>query len=157
MNNISSKKMFFYISLSLIFTYFTFVLIAYSNGILKELYTLENCSLYYVFSYVIIVAVMYMIDIGTKKEPAFLTLFYLPIISFVFMLAMMILACVSWPFFIILTAIFTGLFALGYWCYKKWINKILMLKIGYENIIFFYILLHLFLVLFPVFVILKLL
>ena len=146
MNNISSKKMFFYISLSLIFAYFTFVLIAYSGGVLKELYTLENCNIYYIFSYVMLVAVMYMIDIGTRKEPAFLTLFYMPIISFTIMFIMMVLAGISWPFYIILIVVFACLFALGYWCYKRWINKILMLKIGYENILFFYIIIHLFLV-----------
>jgi hypothetical protein len=148
--------MFFYISLSLIFTYFTFVLIAYGSGFLKELYTLENCSLYYIFSYVILVAVMYMIDIGTRKEPAFLTLFYLPIISFVIVLVMMILVGISWLYYIVLIVIFGVFIALGFMCYNKWINRILMVKIGYENILFFYIIIHLFLVLFIIFKMLNL-
>ena len=62
MNNVSSKKMYFYFSLSLIFLYFTFVLFAYNGGFLSELYTLSSVSLYYVFAYVLLVAVSYIID-----------------------------------------------------------------------------------------------
>ena len=157
MNNISSKKMFFYISLSLIFAYFTFVLIAYNSGFLKELYTLENCSLYYMFAYVMLCAVSYIIDVGTKKEPGFLTLFNLPAFSLIFILVIMILSGISWPFIILLFAVMSGVFILGYFCYNKWINKILLIKNGYENILFIYVIIHLFIVLFIVFKILKLL
>lgn len=157
MNNISSKKLYFYISLSLIFTYFTFALIAYNAQIIKELYTLEYCSLYYLFAYVLLSGISYIVDIGSKKEPGFLTLFCLPAYSFIFLFAMMLLTGVSWPFLILLVLVFGTIFGLGYYCYKHLISKIFNFKIGYDNTIFIYVIVHLFIVLLIAFKLLKLL
>ena len=157
MNNISSKKMYFYISLSLVFIYFTVVLFAYNAQTFKELYTLEYCSLYYVFGYILLSAIAYIIDIGSRKEPGFLTLMCLPVYSFVFLLGMMMLAGVYWTYMVLLLIIFGLFLLLGIYCYKHWIHKILFIKNGYDNILFLYVLIHLFIVLFIAFKMLNLL
>ena len=157
MNNISSKKMYFYISLSLVFAYFSFVLLAYNGGFLPELYSLKDVSLYYVFAYVLLAAVSYIIDIGSRKEPAFLTLFCLPTYSLIFLFGMMILIGIFWTSYILLFLIFAVIYALGYQCYIKWIERILIIKNGYDNILFGYVVIHIFIVLFVVFKMLNLL
>ena len=157
MRNISTKKLFFYVSLSLVICYFTFVLIAYNGGFLKELYTLEYISLYYMFAYVLLAAVNYIIDIGSRKEPGYLTLFCLPAYTFLFLMGMMLLAGISWTYFIVLILVISLIYILGYICYKKWIEKILLIKNGYDNILFIYVILHLFIALFVVFKILNIL
>ena len=157
MYKLSTKKLFFYISLSLVICYFTFVLIAYNSGILKELYTLENISLYYMFSYVLLVAVGYIIDIGSRKEPGFLTLFFLPSCTLLFLLGMMLLANVMWTYILVMILVMLLVFILGYFCYNRWIEKILLIKNGYENILFLYIIIHLFIALFVVFKVLNIL
>ena len=157
MHNISTKKLYFYISLSVVMCYFTFVLMAYNTGIAKELYTLEHISLYYMFAYVLLSAVCYIVDIGSRKEPGFLTLFCLPTYTLLFLLGMMLLAGVAWPFIVVLVLVMVLVFMLGYFCYKKWIDRILSIKNGYDNILFIYVIIHLFIALFVVFKILNIL
>lgn len=147
----STKKLFFYISVCLVLCYFIFVLLAYNSGILTSLYTLKECGMYYIFAYTMLSAVAYFIDIQTRKEPAFLTLFCLPAYTYLFMLGIMFIAGISWDFMIVLTLVMFLVYILGYLCYKKWIEKILLIKNGYENILFVYIVIHLCLALFITF------
>ena len=135
----STKKLYFYISLCLVLCYFIFVLMAYNSKILSSLYNLEECGMYYLFVYVILSAVSYFIDIQTRKEPAFLTLFCFPAYTYLFMLGVMFIAGITWPYMIVLTLVMALIYILGYFCYKKWIEKILVIKNGYENILFLYI------------------
>ena len=100
MNKPSTKKLFFYISISLVLCYFLFVVLAYNANVLTVLYTLAEVNFYYITVYVLLSATLYIVDTQTRKEPAFLTLFYLPIISFVIVLVMMILVGISWLYYI---------------------------------------------------------
>lgn len=153
----STKKLFFYISISLIMCYFLFVLFAYNANIMSSLYTLEQVNFYYMIVYVLLSATLYIIDTQTRKEPAFLTLFCLPAYTFLFMLGMMLLAGIEWPFFVVLILAIFLVYLFGYIINKKWIEKIMMIKNGYDNILFVYVILHLFVVLFIVFQMLHLL
>ena len=101
----STKKLFFYISNALILGYFLFVLLAYNANILPSLYTLEQVNFYYIIVYVLLSATLYIIDTQTRKEPAFLALFCLPIYTFLFMLGMMLLANVNWQLIVVLVLV----------------------------------------------------
>lgn len=153
----SIKKIFLYISLSIILTYFCFVLICYNAGTFNELYSLNTCSIYYITVYLLLAATTYCIDINSRKEPALLTLFCLPIYSAIFLLSFMMMGAVEWYLIILMLLTIGILYILGYYCYKKWIEKILLVKNGYENILMIYDILHLFTVLFIAFKILGLL
>ena len=102
MNKTSTKKLFFYISISLVLCYFLFVILAYNANVLTVLYTLEETNFYYITVYVLLAATLYMLDTQTRKEPAFLTLFCLPAITLLFMLGMMLLGGETWHYYIVL-------------------------------------------------------
>ena len=157
MNKTSTKKLFFYISISLVLCYFLFVLFAYNANVLTALYTLEAVNFYYITVFVLLSATLYMVDTQTRKEPAFLTLFCLPAITFLFALGMMLLASVTWYYYIVLILVIVLVYLLGYIVNKKWIEKIMSIKNGYDNILMGYVVLHLFIVLFMVFKLLHLL
>lgn len=147
MKNVSTKKLFLYISLCVVLCYFLFVIFAYNGEFLPGLYTLEQCNFYYMIAYVLLVATAYMVDTSTRKEPAYLTLFCVPAFSLLFLLGIMFLANVAWHFIVVLLLSIVLLYILGYFVYQKWIEKILMIKNGYENILLGYVIIHLFIVL----------
>ena len=153
----STKKLFFYISVSLILCYFSFLLIVYNSNILPELYTLKDCGLYYMLIYVLLAATSYAIDIQTRKEPALLTLFCLPTFSLCYLLSMMLLANSLWTNIVVLVLVASLVYMLGYFCYKKWIEKIMLIKNGYDNILLAYVIIHVFVVLYVSFRVLNLL
>ena len=153
----STKKLFFYISIALVLCYFLFVLFAYNANVLSVLYTLEEVNFYYIIVYVLLSATLYMLDTQTRKEPAFLTLFCLPAITFLFMFGMMLLTGVAWYYYIVLILAITLVYLFGYIVNKKWIEKIMTIKNGYDNILMGYVILHMFIVLFIVFKLLYLL
>lgn len=145
--NSSTKKLYTYISLTLILAYFVFILWMYNSNQLNELYDIKQVGFYYIFAYILFVGVGYMIDTQTKREPAFITLFTIPSFSFILLLGMFIMDGVFWLYYVLLCLIILLLYILGYLCYKKWISKVITLKIGYENILFIYIIIHIFVVL----------
>ena len=149
--NTSTKKLYTYISLTLVMAYFIFVLLMFNSNELKELYNLQTSGFYYMFVYVLLVAVGYVIDTQTRKEPAFITLFTVPAFSLLLLLGMFIMGNVFWVFYIILCVVILALYILGIFCYKKWINKIMLIKRGYENILLAYVIIHVFVVLFVAF------
>ena len=153
----STKKLFFYISITLVLVYFLFVLFAYNAKILPVLYTLEQVNFYYMVIYVLLSATLYTIDTQTRKEPAYLTLFCLPLYTFLFMLGMMFLAKIAWQYIVVLVLVILLLYLLGYLVNQKLIEKIMMIKNGYNNILLVYVMMHLFVVLFIVFKMLHLL
>ena len=157
MNKTSTKKLFFYISISLVLCYFLFVIFAYNANVLTVLYTLEEVSFYYITAYVLLSATLYTVDTQTRKEPGFLVMFCLPAITFLFMLGMMLLAGITWQFYIVLILVIFLVYLLGYLVNKKWIEKIMMIQHGYDYILLGYVILHLFIVLFIVFKMLHLL
>ena len=144
----STKKLFFYISVSLVLCYFVFVLLVYNEGKFPELYNLEQSGLYYMFVYLLLVATNYVIDTQTRKEPAYLTLFCLPTFTLFYLSSVMLMSGVYWTIIVVLLLIMSLVYILGYYCYKKWIEKILMIKNGYDNILLAYVIIHLFIVLF---------
>ena len=149
--NTSTKKLYTYISLTLVMAYFIFVLLMFNSNELKELYNLQTSGFYYLFVYVLLVAVGYVIDTQTRKEPAFITLFTVPAFSLLLLLGMFIMGNVFWVFYIILCVVILALYILAIFCYKKWINKIMLIKRGYENILLAYVIIHVFVVLFVAF------
>lgn len=157
MNKTSTKKIFLYISLSIVLVYFCFVLICYNANILEELYDLKTSSIYYVTVYLMLVAVCYWIDSQSRKEPGFLTFFCLPAYSGLFLLAIMMMNGTNWQFIVILLLVILLLYIGGYYCFKKPIEKLLLIKNGYENIMMLYDIIHLFIVLFIAFKMLGLL
>ena len=155
--NATVKKIYLYLSISACLCYFIFVLLMYNSNLLPEIYTLSECSLYYVIVYSLLAAVSYCIDTQTKKEPAILSLFALPAHSFIFLLGMMFLASCEWIYFIIMTAIFIVIYVVGIVIYKKFIGKILLVKNAYENTLLAYTIIHVFMVLLSAFIMLNLL
>ena len=145
--NSSTKKLFTYISLTLVIGYFVFVLWMYNSHQLTDLYDPSKTSFYYIFVYILLVAVGYMIDIQTRKEPAFISLFAVPAFSLFLLLGLFAMCGLNWPYFIILCLIIILLYILGFFCYKRWISKILTIKNGYENILFGCVILHILVVL----------
>jgi hypothetical protein len=97
--------------------------------------------------YVLLVGVGYFIDTMTRKEPALITLFTIPAFSFILLLGFYIMSGIHWVYYIITVIAFILIYVLGYICKKKWIASVLKLKIGYENILFIYVIIHLFIVL----------
>ena len=154
MRQLSSKKSFFYISNTIIACYFIFVLILYSNNQLPFLYSREVCGIYYLFSYLLLGAVLYVIDTHTRKEPGFLTLFCLPVFTFFYLLGCLLCVGSDYPSFIVLILSISLLFILGFFINKYWIEKILVIKNGYQNILFIYVLVHLMIALYISFLIL---
>lgn len=151
MRRISSKKTFMYFSLSLMVCYCIFVLIAYNSNILEGLYDIKKCGIYYLISYVLIVAVSYVIDTQSRKEPAFLTLLCIPIFTLIFLVSIMMITNAGVDGILLVVVSLMALLALGYHCYKKWIHRILLIKNGYENILMGYVILHVFVVLYIAF------
>lgn len=147
MHQLSTKKIFMYFSLALTLAYFTFLLIAYNSGILSTLYDVKTSGLYYIIVYVLLAAVTYAIDTQTKKEPALLTLFCLPIYSAIFLVILLFITGANLLYFGLLLALVGIVIGLGYLCYKKWIHKILLIKNGYKNILLVYVIIHMFVVL----------
>ena len=153
----SKKKIFSYLSLAFIIGYFVVVLLAYNSGVWQELYTLDVCGFYYITVYLLVVAVAYYLDTSSRKEPGYLTLFSLPAYSGIFLLSAMMMAGVDWQHFVILILSISLLYILGYFCNKKWIEKLLLVKNGYENILMIYLIFHLIIVLYIAFKLLGLL
>ena len=151
MNNTSSKRLFAYFSLAIVFGYCAFVLMVFNAKILPGLYTLEKSSIYYILSYVILAAVAYAIDTQTKKEPGLLTLFCLPAYTLIFLFLVMWMASVNVVYIVAMIAVIAPLYVLGYMSYTRWINKIMLIKKGYENILLIYVIIHLFISLFVAF------
>lgn len=143
MRKLSSKKWFFYISNIVIICYFTFVLILFNSNQLPFLYSREACGIYYLFIYLLLSAVLYVIDTHTRKEPGFLTLFCLPLFTLFYLLGCMMCSGKSYPSFIVLFLSIVLVFIFGFFINKYWIEKILSIKNGYQNILFIYILIHL--------------
>ena len=151
------KKLFLYISLSVILCYFVFAILMYTNNSFKEIYTLSDCSLYYIIVYALLTAVSYYIDTLSKKEPGLLTLIALPIYSFLFLFAMMLIASCEWFYVLISFVILAAVLVAGFIVYKKVIMKILLKKNAYENVLLAYTILHVFMVLLSVFIMINLL
>ena len=147
----SRKKLFLYISLSALIGYFVVVLFAYNANLLPDLYTMDKCSIYYIIVYLLVVATAYYLDTQSRKEPGFLTLFSIPAYSGLFLLGFMMIAGINWSYMIVLLLVIGLLYIAGYFCYKKWIEKIMLIKNGYENILMIYVIIHLFVVLFIAF------
>lgn len=143
MKNISSKKWFFYISLTSLLCYSLFVFIAYNTSIFPVLYDAKTCSTYYLFSYLIATAMLYAIDTNTRKEPAFLTLFCLPAITCIFLILTLFSCGYNYTFYIVLLLFISLIYILSYVINKYLITKILAIKNGYANILFIYVVLHL--------------
>ena len=118
---------------------------------------MEKCSIYYIKVYLLVVATAYFLDTQSRKEPGFLTLFSIPAYSGFFLLGLMMIANINWSYMIVLLLVIGLLYIAGYFCYKKWIDKILLIKNGYDNILFIYVIIHLFIALFVVFKILNIL
>lgn len=153
MRKLSSKKWFFYISTIILLCYFMLVLIAYNAKDVEVLYNEKTCNTYYLFSYLILSAVLYCIDVYTKKEPAFLTLFCLPIYTCAYLMMSVLCSCSNE---IIYLFIFVGIlivYILHYFANKFLISKIIKNKNIYNNLIFFYIVAHLMIALYISFVI----
>lgn len=147
----SSKKLFLYISLSALIGYFVIALLAYNTNAMPDLYTMDKCSIYYIVVYLLLVATAYFLDTQSRKEPGFLTLFSIPAYSGFFLLGLMMIANINWSYMIVLLLVIGLLYIAGYFCYKKWIEKIMLIKNGYENILMIYVIIHLFVVLFIAF------
>jgi hypothetical protein len=143
MQKISSKKWFFYISVGSLLCYFMFVLLMYNNKELPQLYSVETCNSYYLFVYLLLCAVAYCVDMGSRKEPGFLMLFCLPIFTFIYLLGCLFVSGALYSSFIILTLAISLLFVLGYIVNKYSIEKLLAIRNGYTNILFIYCLVHL--------------
>ena len=146
MKQLSSKKLFTYISLVLILMYFTFVVFTYD--VFPILHSKETCSIYYTFAYLLLAAVGFVIDTQSRKEPAFISLFTLPGFSTIYLLISMVFMGERYNWIIVLALVMLIVFTLGYLTYKKWIAKILTIQNGYQNILFAYTLLHTFIVVF---------
>ena len=140
MKYLSSKKLFTYISLSIVLLYFVFVMVTYES--IPVLHSKEIASIYYTFTYLLLAAVGYIIDTQSRKEPAFITLFTLPGFTFIYLLMSMIFMNSNYPLIVVLILIMVVVFLLGYLVYKKWIERILLIKNGYQNILFLYVIIH---------------
>lgn len=157
MNKPSSKRLFFYISVTAVLAYSLFVLLAYNAKVLPKLYTLKECSIYYVVLYLLFAAVSYTIDTQTKKEAGLLTLLCFPIFTLIFLGSLLLIGKFSIIYLITLFIVIAVLYVIGYITYKRWISKILLIKKGYENILLAYVIIHLFVSLFIAFKIIGLL
>lgn len=157
MNKISTKRLFLYLSIPIVLSYFAFVLVMYSGNQLKELYTLAKCGFYYIVIYLLLAATTYIIDIQTRKEPGYLTIYCLPVFTILFLLGFILMSSVNNLYIIVLLAIMTIILVVGHLVYKKWMNKLSKHKNWYENILFIYVILHLFLSLFISFKIIEIL
>ena len=146
LKQLSSKKLFTYISLILILMYFTFVVITYDE--FPVLHSKEICSIYYTFAYLLFAAVGFVIDTQSRKEPAFISLFTLPGFSTIYLVVSMLFIGETYNWIIVLALVMLIVFTLGYLTYKKWITKILTIQNGYQNILFAYTILHTFIVVF---------
>jgi len=146
MKNLSSKKWYFYISLCLLFLFSAFVVIAYGTKMLDVFCSKEVCSTYYLFTYLLVVAVMYWIDVQTRKEPAFLTIFALPAYTFIYLFLCILCSGMNYAALIVLCLVIVLVYVLCYIVNKYWIEKIMNIKNGYHNITFIYIMVHLLIV-----------
>lgn len=144
---LSSKQIYFYIIsvLTLIFT--TIFVILFTNKKLEHLYSKQHIETYYSLIYLFISAVGYYIDSQSRKEPFYLMLFLLPILSLSFLLICALVGNVnSFPIIAIILS-FLLILILGYLFYKHLITKIMMIKHGYQSCLFLYVLFHLTIVL----------
>ena len=143
MKKISSKKWFFYISLTSLLCYAMFVLIAFNAKILDILYDVKTCESYYLFTYLILSAILYAIDTHTRKEPAFLTLFCLPLFTFIFLVLCLISVGYTYDFYIMISLFIIIIYVISFVAKKFFIPKIMTMRNGYANILFFYVIVHL--------------
>ena len=147
MKNISSKKIYFYATTILLFCYLSFVMLARVNSKFIALYSMEVCSTYYVLTYMGLSAVMYAIDSKTKKEPAFLSLFCLPIYSFAFIFLCLLVNVYNFIYYLLLLVATIILIGIGIVFNKYGMKKLTSTKNGYQIFLFTYIVIHLFIVL----------
>lgn len=144
---LSSKQIYFYI-ISILTLFFTSVfLILFANKKFEFLYSKEHIETYYSLIYLFTAAVGYYLDSQSRKEPFYLTLFLLPILSLAFLLICALVGNINLFPIIAIIILFLLILILGYLFYKHLVTKIMIKKHGYQTCLFFYVLLHLTLVL----------
>lgn len=155
LKKLSSKQIYFYFIsvLTLIFT--SFILLLFTNKKHMFLYSKENVETYYSLIYLFASAIGYYIDSSSRKEPGYLVLFLLPILSLAFLLISALVGGLKLFSISALILIFALILFLGYLVYKHLIVKIMMLKHGYQSFLFVYVLLHLTIVLITSYLFLK--
>ena len=143
MKKISSKKCFFYVSLMLLICYALFVLLAFNSDKFEVLYDVKTASSYYLFTYLILSAILYAIDSHTRKEPAFLSLFCLPIFTYVFLVLTLLSGGYTYEFYLIITVFISLIYVISFVIKKCLVSKILTKGDWYANILFVYVIVHL--------------
>ena len=143
MQKISSKKWFFYLSVGTLLCYFMFVLLMFNSQKFPLLYSVETCNSYYLIVYLLLCAVGYFIDANTRKEPGFLVLFCMPIFTFLYLFASLLIAGALVSKIVVLILGISLVFILGFIVNKYWMSKIISIRNGYINILFIYVLVHL--------------
>lgn len=144
----SSKKMFFYISASLVVMFVTFLVIAKNTGMNEELFSLETCQSYYLFSFMGLSAVAYVIDTNSRKEAGYLILFAVPTYITCYLFICMLVGNLKFPSIAIMILIMALVFFAMYLVYKYLMPKVLSIKNGYQIISFIYMIVILTVVLF---------
>lgn len=146
----SSKKMFFYISASLVVMFATFLVIVKSTNQMPELLSFEVCQSYYLFSFMGLCATAYVLDTNgrTRKEAGYLLLFAVPTYITLYLLICMLVGGQSVPAIIIMLLIMVLVFVAAHFTYKYLIPKIMNIKNGYQVISFVYMIVILTTVLF---------
>ena len=148
MKRISSKKCFFYGSLIGLLIYSLFVLIAYNSNVLPALYDVKTSSTYYLFSYLILSAVLYAIDTHTRKEPAFLTLFCLPAFTCIYLFLTLFSVGYNYKFYLVVILVVGLIYIASAIINKYYLSKILVKENRYANVLFIYVIFHLMLALY---------
>ena len=148
MKRTSSKKLFFYISCSLILMFASFLIVAKATGDFEELFSVDFCQSYYLFSFMGLCAVAYVLDTKTRKEAGLLMLFAMPFYTTCYFFICMLVGGKNFPDIAVMILAMALVFVGAFYTYKKVMPKILTIKNGYQTISFIYMIVYLTIVLF---------
>ena len=126
----------------------TFLVLAKGTNEMANLYTIEMCQSYYLFTFMGLNAVSYVIDTNNRKEAGFLMLFAVPFYITAYLFICMLIGEVIFPMIAVMILIMSLVFFGAYLIYKYIMPKILMIKNGYQTISFIYMIVVLTIVLF---------
>lgn len=143
LKNLSSKKIFFYISLLILFIYGLVLVALRLNHLADILFKLETLKTYYLIIYLILAAISYYLDSSLRKEPGFLSLFFLPAISFLYLFISMSVGGAEPAKIVVMSLVMCLLVIASYFIYVKLMPKVLTIKHLYGISLFLYTVIHL--------------
>jgi len=138
MKNINAKRTYAYFSLSAVLLYGIFLIISKYFNFFSNLLTKEICLGYYLYLFLLISGVGYAIDSNSRKDPAYNTLFILPVYALLFITICIICSGLDIAY-IILTILIALAVEIGAYFFNRYvIPKLMTIKNGYQLFLFLY-------------------